>query len=205
MRNSSLVADVEQWLRLPTASISDAMGRLGAMDGGIRRLSGAGVAGLAYPVWTGAGDNSTIHRALSSAPARSVLVIDAEGHHGRAVWGFILTVAARHRQLAGVVVDGAVRDIDEIRSTGFPVYARGVCPAGPHKGFEGRFGNAAQCGGVAVTSGDVVVGDADGVVVVPSARANAVYRDTKKRVADEADWIQRIEAGQSTLDVLGLR
>ncbi|MPZ92199.1 MAG: hypothetical protein GEU68_11290 [Actinobacteria bacterium] len=193
------------WAELPAATISDAMGRMGAMHAGITRLSGERVAGRAFTVQTGAGDNSTIHRAVNAAPPGAVLVIDAEAHLGRAVWGFVLTVAALKRRLAGAVIDGAVRDIDAIRDLGWPLYARGVCPLGPHKGFEGRVGDAVQCGGVIVAPGDVVVGDADGVAIVPAERATQVFARASARMAEEADWVRRIENGESSLDILGIK
>lgn len=196
---------LEGWLELPTASVSDALGRLGGMDAGIERLSGSRLAGRAYPVWTSAGDNSTIHRAVAEAPPGAVLVIDAEAHRARAVWGYVLTVAALRRGAVGAVIDGTVRDIDDIRKVGFPLYARGVCPVGPHKGFEGRHGHVVQCGGVSVAPGDLVLGDADGVVVVPSARLEEIFAKTQQKRMDEAHWIERIEAGDSTLDILGIR
>lgn len=193
-----------EWAELPAATISDAMGRMGAMHAGITRFSGERVAGPAFTVQTGAGDNSTIHRAVNAAPPGTVLVIDAEAHLGRAVWGFVLTVAALKRGLVGAVIDGAVRDIDEIRDQRFPLYARGVCPLGPHKGFQGRVGDIVQCGGVIVAPGDVVVGDADGVAVVPSDRAREVFTRTRAKMADEADWVRRLESGESSLDILGI-
>ena len=196
--------EASEWV-LPTATISDAMGRMGAMHAGISRLSGERVAGPAFTAQTSAGDNSTIHRLLNTAPRGAVLVIDAEAHLGRAVWGFVLTKAALVRGLAGAVIDGAVRDIDEIRALGFPLFARGVCPLGPHKGFEGRAGDVVQCGGVTVAAGDVVVGDANGVAVVPAGRAREVLTLTRAKVADEADWVRRLENGESSLDILGIQ
>jgi 4-hydroxy-4-methyl-2-oxoglutarate aldolase len=174
------------------------------MDAGLRRLSGERLIGPAYPVWTCAGDSSTIHRALWRAPVEAVLVVDAEGHLGRAVWGHVLTVAAQRRGLAGVVIDGAIRDLDAIRSTGFPVYARGVCPAGPHKGFAGRYGATIQCGGVSVAPESLVVGDADGVVVVPVSQTEQIMSRTLRTLEREADWLRRIDAGETTLELLGL-
>lgn len=157
-----------EWAELPAATISDAMGRMGAMHAGITRLSGERLAGPAFTVHTGAGDNSTIHRAVNAAPP------------------------------------GAVRDMDEIRNLEFPLYARGVCPLGPHKGFEGRVRENVQCGGVIVAPGDVVVGDADGVAVVPADRGQEVFARTRTKIADEADWVRRLESGESSLDILGI-
>ncbi|MGH3666477.1 MAG: RraA family protein, partial [Egibacteraceae bacterium] len=196
--------DRDQWRGLPAAAVSDAMERLGAMDAGISLLAGEPLVGPAYTVQTAAGDNATIHRALESAPAGGVLVIDAGGHLGRAVWGAVLTAAARQLGLLGVVVDGAVRDITAIRESGFVVYGRGVCPAGPHKGFQGRIGGTVQCGGVPVTGGDLVVGDADGVVVVPQGRTGEVLAATRAQLKTEEEWLRRIGRGEPSARLLGV-
>lgn len=204
MTKRSGAEELDRWRGLPTAAVSDALGRVGAMHAGISRLSGRSLVGRAYPVSTAAGDNSTIHRAVKAAPSGAVLVVDAEGHLGRAVWGHVLTVAAQRRGLSGAVIDGAVRDIDDVRALGFPVYARGVCPAGPHKGFVGRHGDRVQCGGVSVALGDLILGDADGVSVVPASEMDVVLPRVREKIATEARWIRLIEEGRSTVDILGL-
>ncbi|MGH8875716.1 MAG: RraA family protein [Acidimicrobiia bacterium] len=194
----------DRWLGLPTAMISDCLGRLGAMDAGIKRYSGKQLAGVAFTVETGAGDSATIHRALEVAPAGAVLVVDAGGHLNRAVWGYILTVAAVAGDLRGLVLDGAVRDLGAIRETGFPVFARAVCPAGPHKGLAGRIGATIQCGSVAVSPGDLVVGDDDGVVVVPHDRSGHLLKEIEARRRQEEEWVALIRAGAKSAKVLGL-
>lgn len=198
--------DVTTWDRLrqlQPALVSDCQERTGAMDGGIRRLTGQGVCGPAFPVRTVAGDNRTLHLALTQVPHGAVLVINAEGHLDRAVWGEVLTSAAVQRGVIGVVLDGAVRDVDAIDAMEFPVFARAANPAGPHKGWTGQIGGTISCGGVVVSEGDVVLGDGDGVVVVPHDRADQVLRDAEERVAEEARWLERIAAGESTADIFG--
>jgi len=174
------------------------------MDGGIRRLCGDRMVGPAHTVVTGTGDSSSIHRALVDAPSGSVLVIDAQGGIARAVWGNVLTVAATERGVVGAVIDGAVRDIDDIAALDFTLYARAICPAGPHKGFQGEHGAPVQCGGVVVNSGDIVAGDADGVTVVPAAQASTVLAAVDRVVALEREWMDRIGAGESSAKILGL-
>lgn len=196
--------DPVAWEGVPTATLSDAIGRLGAMDGGIRRMCGSRLAGRAYTVVTAAGDSSTIHRALQHVPPGSVVVVDAQGGVARAVWGNILTVMAMTRGVVGAVIDGATRDIEEIAAVGFPLYARGTCPAGPHKGFRGSHGVPIQCGGVVVHPGDVVVGDGDGITVVPAALEASVRLTVEQLVALEHEWLERIRAGESTVEILGL-
>lgn len=196
--------DPEAWEGLATAAISDVIGRVGAMDGGIRRLCGDRLVGPAHPVLTATGDSSSIHRALATAPAGSVLVVDAQGGIARAVWGNVLTVAAMERGLVGAVIDGAVRDIDEIAALGFTLFARATCPAGPHKGFRGMDGTPVQCGGVVVRQGDIVVGDADGVVVVQGDQIDTIAPAVERVMVAEQEWMDRIQAGESSADILGL-
>ena len=174
------------------------------MTAAIRRLCGGHLAGPAHTIQTAVGDSATVHRALQEAPPGSVIVIDAQGSEARAVWGGVLTVAAMARGARGAVVDGVVRDLDEIAALGFTVFARGTCPAGPHKGFRGSVGVPVQCGGVIVEPGDIVVGDADGVTVVPAGRAGDALIEVERIAARERGWVERIEAGESSASILGL-
>jgi regulator of RNase E activity RraA len=131
-------------------------------------------------------------------------VIDAQGAAGRAVWGGVLTAAAMARGVVGAVVDGVARDLDEIAASGFTLFARGTCPAGPHKGFRGAFGVIVQCGGVVVGPGDIVVGDSDGVSVVPAGQAAAALAAVERISATEKSWLERIRRGESSAAILGL-
>ena len=194
----------DRWAGLPTATISDCLDRLQAMHAGIHRVSGGDLLGPAFTIETCAGDSATIHRAIEVAPSGAVLVIDAGGHLGRAVWGNVLTVAARQRGVRGVILDGVVRDLEALQGTDFPVFALGACPAGPHKGFVGRWDVPIQCGGVVVNSGDMVVGDADGVVIVPSSRIDGLPEAVAARIIQEDRWIKMIHDGRSTATFLGL-
>jgi len=92
----------------------------------------------------------------------------------------------------------------QIRASGFPLFARGSSPAGPHKDGHGTFGEVVRCGGVVVSPGDLIVGDLDGVVVVPAARTDAVSRDAVERLRAEATWIERIRSGETSADILGI-
>jgi 4-hydroxy-4-methyl-2-oxoglutarate aldolase len=194
----------EIWRELPSAVVSDCLERSCAMDGRIRLLSGERLVGPAFTVRTVAGDSATTHRALREAPPGHVLVLSAEGGMERAVWGGVLTEAARRGGLIGAVVDGVVRDLAQIRSLEFPLCARGTSPAGPHKGGQGTFGRVVQCGGVVVSPGDLVLADLDGVVVVPAARIDGVARAAMERLRLEEAWIERIRSGERSADILGL-
>jgi regulator of RNase E activity RraA len=184
--------------------LSDVLGRAQAMTGRITALTVPALTGPAFPVRVVAGDNKTIHQALGQVPAGAVLVVDAGGYRDRAVWGEVMTIAAQQRGVAGLVLDGATRDVTAIRERGFPVFARGTSPAGPHKAGGGTIGAPICCGGVAVVAGDIVVADADGVTVVPAGRLAATWAAAQQRLLDEQGWIARIRSGESSASVLGI-
>lgn len=187
-----------------TAIITDCLGRFGGMVGGIHRVAGGRMAGQALTVQVVSGENGTIHRALSLAVPGSVLVVAAGGGLERAVWGEVLARAALSKGLAGVVIDGAVRDLDALGEVNLPTFARGAAPAGPHKGWVGRISCPVACGGVVVHPGDLIVGDGDGVAVVPADDIERIYELASARQALEAEWLERISRGESTVEILGL-
>lgn len=194
-----------RWDGVSTPLISDCLGRFGCFDPSIRQLCGNGLVGPAFTVETMEGDSRTLHHAVDRAPEGAVLVIDAKGLRTRAVWGEVLSQAAAARGIRGLVLYGAIRDLDAIRQFGFPVFALGSTPAGPHKGWMGKIGEAVSCAGVTVHAGDLIVGDADGVVVIPEAESDRVYQAAMEKKQLEDGWISRIHAGESTLDILDLR
>ncbi len=164
---------------------------------------GAKLSGPAFTVQGAGGDNLALHHAVAAAPPGHVLFADvggaAFGH-----WGEVLTVAAQHRQIAGLVIDGGVRDVDEMRQLGFPVFSRNNSVRGTRKLFGGALGVDIHIGGVPVRTGDLVVGDADGLVVVPRHRAAAVLDHADQRVRSESEIIAALRAGSTTLDLYGL-
>lgn len=189
-------AVLDRGARLPTSILSDAMDRTGAATGLGPVVGGrwARVAGPAFPVRTRPGDNLVVHRAVDLAPPGAVLVIDAGGHTDRAVFGEILARYCTAQGVRAAVVDGAVRDVDGLVAGPLPVFARGVSHLGPYKDGPGEIGGAVQVGGTVVRAGDLVVGDADGVAVVPAgcasevvARAEGLQRDEEGVFAAIAD------------------
>lgn len=155
-----------------SADVSDAAGGEIAMDARIRAAwRGARVSGPAFTVRTPPGQHPAVEQALELAAPGDVIVVDAGGSTARALWGDRMSLRARERGIAGVVVDGAVRDVDRVEQLGFPLFAVTSVPTGPHTDAEGEVGVPIVCGGIAVEPGDLVVGDADGVVVVPRADA----------------------------------
>jgi regulator of RNase E activity RraA len=191
--------------RVSTSILSDCLDRLNAMNSVLQPIApGKTFAGPAFTVEEMEGGNLMSHLALKFLQAGDVLVIDGKGVTTRAGWGGLQTLAAQRKGAAAVIIDGAVRDRDEIFKLGLPVYARAVTPAGPHKGWAGRVNLPVSCGGVVVHAGDVIVGDGDGVVVVPREQATPILEKARERLRMEQDWFRRVEAGENTADFLGM-
>jgi RraA family protein len=177
---------LRRFAQLPTANVADAMDRLGVLDSRIKGVwPSATVVGPAYTVWTRAGDNKFVHEALRRAQPGDVIVVNGQGDESRALIGELMAERAKATGIAGFVIDGAVRDAETIGAIGVPVFARAVTPAGPYKHGPGRLGQTVAVGGVAVAPGDIVVGDADGVVIVSLGEAAQVLRAAEAKHADE--------------------
>jgi 4-hydroxy-4-methyl-2-oxoglutarate aldolase len=191
---------------LPTATLHEAGGKIGALPLQIKPVAPAfRVCGPALTVHSPPGDNLWLHRALDVARPGDVMVVYASGAHEHGYWGEIMTTAAKVRGLAGLVIDGCVRDGVLLEQIGFPVFARGLCIRGTGKDFgaTGWINEPVRIGNVTVVAGDLIVGDADGVVAVPRARADQVVTAAHKREADEAAILRRVEAGESTVTIYG--
>ena len=178
--------------------LADVAGRRGTLDGRIQPVSPSmRLAGPAFTIEVRAGDNLMIHAAISMAKPGDVLVIDGKADRTCALMGSIMINACKKAGLGGVVIDGAVRDTEELRELGFPVYAIGANPNGPTKFVPGRINWPISCGGISVQPGDLVVGDADGIVVVEREKAASLLADAAKKVADERARIADIVAGRN--------
>jgi 4-hydroxy-4-methyl-2-oxoglutarate aldolase len=178
--------------------LADVAGRRGTLDGRIAPLAPSmRMAGPAFTVEVRPGDNLMIHAAITMAKPGDVLVVDGKGDRTCALMGSIMINACKKLGLAGVVVDAAVRDTEELRELGFPVYAAGANPNGPTKFVPGRINWPISCGGVAIHPGDLVVGDADGVVVVEREKAASLLELAAKKVADQRARLADIVAGRN--------
>jgi regulator of RNase E activity RraA len=176
---------VAQAATYQAAILADVAGRRGTLDRVAPLVPTMKLAGPAFTIEVRAGDNLMIHAAMSMAKPGDVLVIDGKGDTSCALMGALMINACKVMQLGGLVIDGAVRDTDELRELGFPVFAAGVNPNGPTKFIPGRINWPISAGGVAVSPGDLVVGDADGVVVVEREKAASLLPLAAKKVADE--------------------
>ncbi|HKS99594.1 MAG TPA: dimethylmenaquinone methyltransferase [Rugosimonospora sp.] len=192
---------------LAAATMHEAAGRIGALHPAIRpAFVGARVTAPAYPVACSPGDNLWIHRAVYAAGSGEVLVVDVGEGAGFGYWGEVLSTTAVARGLAGLVINGGVRDHDALAALGFPVFSTGLSIRGTTKdpAAPGHLGEPVEVGGVRVHRGDLVVGDADGVAVIPRADAEKVRRAAAAREATEAEVMRRLRAGERTLDIYGL-
>jgi 4-hydroxy-4-methyl-2-oxoglutarate aldolase len=176
--------------------LADVAGRRGTMDGRIAALTPAmRVCGPAFTVEVRAGDNLMIHAAMALAKPGDVLVIDGKADRTCALMGSIMLNACKKLGLAGVVIDGSIRDTEELRELGFPVWAIGANPNGPTKNIPGRINWPVSCGGVTVNPGDLVVGDADGITVIERDKAASLLPLAAQKVADERQRIADITGG----------
>jgi 4-hydroxy-4-methyl-2-oxoglutarate aldolase len=163
------------------------------------------MAGPAYTVQTRRGDNRPLHLATADAAPGDVLVVAADGDRDVAIFGDLLARIGAQRGLAGLVTDGVVRDRDGIRRAGFPVFCAGVSLRSPVKVFAGVFGAGVSIGAAQVDDRDWIVGDADGVAVVPGHLAPQIASAAEQVQLREADIVRRAGAGESSADQLGLR
>ena len=177
------------------AILADVAGRRGTLDGRVAPVSPAmKLAGPAFTIEVRAGDNLMIHAAMAMAKPGDILVIDGKGDTTCALVGAIMINGCKALGLGGVVIDAAVRDTEELRELGFPVFSRGANPNGPTKFVPGRINWPISAGGVAIRPGDLVVGDSDGVVVIEREKAAAMLPLAAKKVADETKRIEDIKA-----------
>jgi regulator of RNase E activity RraA len=181
----------------PAGNVCDAMDRLGAMDYRIQSLDPTSrLCGPALTVRTRPGDNLMVWKAVDVAQPGDVLVIATYGFATTSTFGENVVKAAKARGLAGIVCDGLCRDASGIRATGLPTFALGRVPSSPSKDGPGEIGGAVSCGGIAVQPGDLVVGDEDGVVVVPLAELAAVGERLSAIAAKEARLAEDLAAGR---------
>jgi 4-hydroxy-4-methyl-2-oxoglutarate aldolase len=194
---------VTELLELGAATIGESGGL--PMRSRIRAVwRGARLAAPAFPVRCTPGDNLAIHVAVASAPPGSALAVDVGAEDELGYWGEVLTTAAESRGVAGLVIDGGVRDVDALEAHGFPVFSTTVALRGASKNRPGMLGAAVVVGGVTVEAGDWLVGDVDGVAVVRAAAIEDVLAAGRARAQKEAAVFTALRQGHTTLELLGL-
>ncbi|WP_459614976.1 RraA family protein [Bordetella sp. 2513F-2] len=187
---------VAGFAEIGTAQISDCMGRLYGASG-LRALhaGAARIAGRAVTVKTRPGDNLMIHKAISLAGPGDIIVVDGAGDTTNALVGELMAMDAESRGVLAFVIDGAVRDVDVFQQGNFGCFARGVAHKGPYKDGPGEINVPVSIGGQVVCAGDVIVGDADGVVAVPAADAAAILAAARGKEAAEQSTKEQLRAG----------
>ncbi len=194
---------VMQFAAAPTGNVCDAMDRFGALDYQIQALDRKSrMCGAALTVRTRPGDNLTIYQALEIVQPGDVMVIAVYDHTVCSVVGDLVVNIAKRRGLTGIVTDGLVRDADGIREIGLPVFARGTSPSSPFKDGPGEINAPVSCGGVVIQPGDVIIGDGDGVVVVPQRDLEVVAERLKAVIKKEEQMLAAIESGKLTNETM---
>ncbi|QDG94628.1 RraA family protein (plasmid) [Rhizobium sp. NIBRBAC000502774] len=177
---------IEKFRDIPVANISDVMGRLGAGGATLRPVHGAKVmSGNAVTVRTRPGDNLVVHYAINTAKPGDVIVVDADGDLSNAIVGEMMLTSAKLAGLAGMIINGAVRDSSWIRQNGFPVFAAGITHRGPYKDGPGEVNVPISIGGMVIMPGDLIVGDEDGFVSIPHDQVQKVYIDALQKSRKE--------------------
>lgn len=197
--------NLERFLEFDPATLYEAAGRCGMVDPTIRPAwPGAKVCGAAATIEAPPGDNLMLHHAVAASSPGVVLVASVGGFLRAGAWGEILTVAAQAKGVAGLVIDGAVRDIEAIARLRFPVFSRCLAIGACTKERFGTLNQPLVFGGVAVRPGDVVFGDSDGLVVIERERADEVHAAACRRRDVEAGLVEQLRAGKTTLELLHL-
>lgn len=198
-RGRSVSAEtVARYRGLPVANVSDMMARAAAGGPRLRPLHAGGyLSGPAFTVKTRPGDNLMVHKALDLAAAGDVVVVDAGGDLTNSIVGELMLAYAEKKGLAGVVIDGAVRDIAAIRAGRFPVYAAGVTHRGPYKDGPGEINVPIAIDGMVIAPGDLIIGDEDGLLCVPFDQTAEVYAAASAKHAAEEKQMAAIGAGKN--------
>ena len=187
---------IEQFREFETADVSDVLNRLYAMDGAIRnQTNDKELLGTACTVKLYPGDNLMVHKALDIAKPGDIVVVDCSGAMSNAVLGDLVANKAIHRKIGGYVIDGLIRDLDGIKETGLPVYARGVTPFGPlHRG-PGEINTPICCGGIVVNPGDIIKADTTGIAVIPRGFADEIIKRLQASKARLAEYVASVKRG----------
>lgn len=191
---------VEAFRKYPAANIADCMGRLAAMSSQIRLMTprtGKNMVGTALTVKARPGDNLLFHKALDLAQEGDVVVFANEGAQNHSLMGEIMFAYAAWKKVAGIVLDGPVRDVDALDELEIAIYATGSTPGGPYKEGPGEINVPIACGGIAVHPGDIILGDGDGVIVIPKQDAPAILAAVEKFSAQDQAKVIAARTGKS--------
>lgn len=189
---------IEGFRGLPVANIADNMGRFTCVDTAIKSLNHRPILGTAYTVKVPPGDNLMFHKAMDLALPGDIIVVDGEGCEKHSLCGSLMMHYAQACGIAGFVVDGCVRDYDDMINMDFPVYARGVQPKGPYKNGPGEIGIPVSIGGIVIRPGDILVGDSDGLVCIRQEDAVELLERVRAHHQKEVAALEKIAKGTYT-------
>lgn len=191
-------ATVDLFRSLPVAIVSDCLSRMAAGGNRIRPMhAGGGLAGPALTVKTRPGDNLMVHKAIDLAEPGDVLVVDAGGDLTNAIIGEMMVAHAINRKIAGIVINGAIRDSKAIGEGPFPVHAAGITHRGPYRNGPGEINVDISIDGMVVCPGDLIIGDEDGVLAIPLRDAAAIHAAASARKAEEDAVMAKIAKGEN--------
>ncbi|TAE22984.1 MAG: 4-carboxy-4-hydroxy-2-oxoadipate aldolase/oxaloacetate decarboxylase [Cytophagales bacterium] len=194
----------QELTKFSAATLHEALGKTGNLPSAIKPIApGMKVCGRAYTVQTIPGDNKIIHHAYAQAQPGDVLVVSCSGYYEAGYWGDLMSLGAKTRGINGLVIDACVRDADDIEAMGFPVFSRGLCIRGTSSLEGGTLNEPIVIGEVVVHPGDIVVGDRDGVVIIPKDRIEEVIEKATAREARE-EWVrEQLRQGKTSIEIYG--
>lgn len=196
--------DYEQLAAFSAATLHEALGRIGNLPSAIKPIApGMKICGPAYTVQTMPRDNKILHRAYAYAKPGDVLVVHCSGFYEAGYWGDLMSLGAKTKGLAGLVIDACVRDADDIEAMGFPVFSRGLCIRGTTSYEEGTLNKPIIIGDVMIHPGDIIVGDRDGVVVVPQDRIQEAIEKATARETREESIRAQLRQGKTSIQIYG--
>ena len=195
---------IHELSKFSTATIHEALGKVGNLPSAIKPIArGMTVCGPAYTVQTMACDNKIIHRAYANANSGDVLVVHCSDYYEAGYWGDLMSLGAKTKGIAGLVIDACVRDADDIEAMNFPVFSRGLCIRGTSSLEGGTLNKSIVIGGITINPGDIIVGDRDGVVVVPKELLAETIEKAKAREIREESIREQLRQGKTSIEIYG--
>lgn len=181
---------ISKYVGIPSANVGDVLNRMCNMNARIKSMNKKYLIGSAFTVKVPAGDNLFIHHSIDLAKEGDILVVNAESTYNRAVFGEMMLDLLEKKNIGGIIIDGCVRDINSIQKSNIPVFAIGVTAQGPYKNGPGEINIPIACGGQVVNPADLIIGDEDGIVVIPKDMVDVVLNDAMKKFESEKKEIK---------------
>ena len=195
---------IRELAKFSAATLHEAMGKKGNLPSVIKPIEkNMKVCGPAYTVQTMPRDNMLLHRAYAYANAGDVLIANCSGFYEAGYWGDLMSLGAKTKGINGLVIDGCVRDADDIEEMGFPVFSRGLCIHGTSNYGDGTLNEPIMIGNILINPGDIVVGDRDGVVIIPQEKIEETIEKAIAREAKEERVREQLRQGKTSLQIYG--